>query len=437
MTEQIKEQKIELLRTPLYEMHVENGAKFIPFAGTEMPVQYTQGIIKEHLHTRMAAGLFDISHMGQICAYGPQALQLLETLMPGEFVNLATGNMRYSFLLRPDGGIIDDLMVTSIPRSWGEQLLPANKSDDQSLNSSVAQTPDYISDQSVQISDQSAYPIPNKLVVSPAGEKLPHEYVFLVVNAANKKADLDLLQKNLPEMHFKALEQRALLALQGPQAARVLSSVCTEVSSLAFMSATFVDMKEFGHCLISRSGYTGEDGFEVSILADKAVQFARHLLQQEGCQLIGLGARDSLRLEAGLCLHGHDITQSTTPIEAKLSWAIGKSRRQNGGFVGDDVVLQQLRNGTNTVRVGILPSGRALARENTPVLDQQGNNIGVITSGGFGPSLHNGKGGPVCMGYVQSAFSSIGTAVLLQVRGQNIPAEICQLPFVAHRYHKA
>lgn len=369
----------ELKRTPLYDLHVELGAKMVPFAGYDMPVQYSAGIIKEHLHTRAHAGLFDIGHMGQVVLEGGADIRTrCEALMPGEFEELTPGQIRYSFLLNEQGGVLDDLMVTR-PAAANEQ------------NS-----------------------------------------VFVIVNAACKDEDFALMKKSLPGVKATMLEDRTLFALQGPDAAKALARFCNTPSRLKFMFADKFEIKGIGLCFISRSGYTGEDGFEISVPEETAEKFARDLLKQPEVMPIGLGARDLLRLEAGLCLYGHDLDPQTTPIEAGLTWAIGKRRREQGGFIGAAKIQQQLKSGVARKRVGIKPETRALARENTEIQDTSGKKIGIVTSGGFGPSVD----GPVCMGYVEFGFAKTGTPVQLMVRGNPVPAKIAALPFAPHRYFR-
>lgn len=366
---------IEIKRTPLYDLHVALQAKMVPFAGYAMPVQYSSGIIKEHRHTRAAAGLFDISHMGQILLEGKDPLQEIEKIMPGDFQELAPEQMRYSFLLNEDGGVIDDLMVMRLSA-------------------------------------------PNS--------------VFLVVNASGKENDLAHIQKHLTASKATALPERALLALQGPDAAKVLARFCNAPSKLKFMYGGSFDIQGVGECLISRSGYTGEDGFEISVPNETVEKFAKALLAESEVEPIGLGARDSLRLEAGLCLYGHDLDEATTPVEAGLTWAIGKRRRKEGGFIGSHKIQEQLVKGVTRKRVGIKPEGRALAREHTDIVDAKGQKIGIVTSGGFGASID----GPVGMGYVDSAFAAPETPLFLMVRGNALPAKTTVLPFTPHRYWK-
>jgi aminomethyltransferase len=373
---------LPLIRTPLYDLHVALGAKMVPFAGYEMPVQYRLGILKEHLHTRERAGLFDVSHMGQVFLDGPDhatTARALEALVPADIVNLQPGQQRYSQLTNDAGGVIDDLMVTR----------PASPAD---------------------------------------GGRL-----FVVVNAARKDVDLPHMQCRLPSGVTATLaDDRALLALQGPAAKDVMAKLSETAGGLAFMSAANGKVGGFD-CHISRSGYTGEDGFEISVAADKAAEFAKLLLAQDGVQPIGLGARDSLRLEAGLCLYGHDIDETTSPIEAGLAWSIQKRRRTDGGFPGFERVRDELARGPSRKRVGIKPEGRAPAREGTAILSIEGERIGIVTSGGFGPSVN----APVAMGYVQSAHAASGTPVNLMVRGKALAASVAPMPFFPHRYaHK-
>jgi aminomethyltransferase len=362
-----------LRRTPLYALHHELGAKLVPFAGYEMPVQYPAGIIAEHLQCRAGAGLFDVSHMGQVTLTGPDAAAALETLVPGDIAGLAPGRTRYTLFTNDSGGILDDLMVTN------------------------------------------------------AGDHL-----FLVVNASCKDDDIAHLRKKIGDrVEVRELADRALLALQGPQAAALMARLAPAASAMKFM--TFQPMTVGGiACWLTRSGYTGEDGFEISVPADQAEKLARLLLTQPEVKPLGLGARDSLRLEAGLCLYGHDIDGTTTPVEADLAWAIGKRRREQGGFPGAAIILPQLQNGAARRRVGILPEGRAPAREQTAIVGIDATHFGIVTSGGYGPTV----GGPIAMGYVAAQVTE-GTPVNLVVRGQPHRAKIVKLPFVPHRYHRS
>jgi len=362
-----------LKRTPLYPLHQSLGARMVPFAGYEMPVQYPAGILAEHLYTRAQAGLFDVSHMGQLRLAGPDPAAALETLVPGDIRRLAPMRMRYTLLLNEAGGILDDLMATR----FGNGLL-------------------------------------------------------VVVNAATKDADLAHLRNHLGGgATVEPLEDRALLALQGPAAATVLSRLADGIAQLPFMTAAEL-MLDGRKCLVTRSGYTGEDGFEISLPAADAAPLAERLLAEPEVMPVGLGARDSLRLEAGLCLYGHDIDETTTPVEADLAWTIGRRRRAEGGFPGAAIIMRQLAEGPPRRRVGIRPDGRAPAREATPITDAAGNPIGQVTSGGFGPSV----GGPIAMGYVDIAHAAEGAALSLLVRGSARPARIAPLPFVPHHYHR-
>lgn len=366
-----------LKRTGLYDLHIALGAKMVPFAGYEMPVQYPMGVLKEHLHCRAAAGLFDVSHMGQVilrAASGgaEDAAAALETLVPVDILGLAEGRQRYALFTDDAGGILDDLMV-------------ANRGD----------------------------------------------HLFLVVNAANKDADLAHLRVHLPEgVAAEPVGDRALLAVQGPLAEAALARIAPEVAAMRFMDVAVIG-SDHGDLWVSRSGYTGEDGYEVSVADDQAQGFAEALLDMDEVAPIGLGARDSLRLEAGLCLHGSDIDPTTTPIEADLAWAIGKARRPGGdragGFPGADRILSELTDGPTRRRVGLLPEGRAPMRAGTPLFagPEGGDQIGNVTSGAYGPSIER----PMSMGYVTAEASAIGTTVYVEVRGKRLPATIAAMPF--------
>ena len=365
----------DLKRTPLYALHKELGARLVPFAGYEMPVQYPTGILAEHAHTRRAAGLFDVSHMGQVrltARSGQNAAKALETIAPGDITGLLPGQQRYTQFTNETGGILDDLMVTST----GDHLL-------------------------------------------------------LVVNAACKDADLAHLQKHLASScEVEPTFSRGLLALQGPLASQALARLAPSVAAMKFMTGAFVVI-DGARCYVTRSGYTGGDGFEISTPADRTEAIARQLLAQPEVKPIGLGARDSLRLEAGLCLYGHDIDTTTTPIEAGLLWSIGKERRTKGGFPGAAVVQKQMAEGAPRKRVGLLPEGKAIAREGAEIV-LAGKVLGKVTSGGFAPTL----GRAVAMGYVDKAHSANGTKVDLVVRGKPVPAEIVAMPFVKHAYYR-
>ena len=373
-----------LKRTPLHALHVASSARMVPFAGYEMPVQFAPGVLKEHLHTRAAAGLFDVSHMGQLMLRAKSgdtrdAALALERLVPQDIVAIAPGRQRYAQFTNDSGGILDDLMVAN----FGQAL-------------------------------------------------------FLVVNAACKDADEALLRDKLSDVCvIEALADRALLALQGPKAAGVLGKFSAGVSEMKFMDAGPRKIATYD-CFVSRSGYTGEDGFEISVPAEQAEQRARLLLTDEDVQPIGLGARDSLRLEAGLCLCGHDIDSSTTPVEAALEWSIQKSRRKGGaragGFVGADKILDQLESGAPYRRVGLKAEGRAPVREGAPLFADAASSeaIGAVTSGGFGPSLN----APVAMGYLPAALTGVGTQVFAEVRGQRLPLRVAATPFVPNTYKR-
>jgi len=368
----------DLRETPLTALHRELGAKMVPFAGYAMPVQYPAGIVAEHQHTRAAAGLFDISHMGQAFLHpGDESTdRALERLVPGDLQALAPGGLRYTLLLNDRGGIVDDFMVTR----------PAE--------------PD------------------------------AQDQLFLVVNAARKEIDFATIAERLdgPAKLVQAPE-RALLALQGPRAAEVLARHAPAVTELTFMTARRTEVAGVD-ALVSRSGYTGEDGFEVSVPAEAAEGLFRALLDEPEVKPIGLGARDTLRLEAGLCLYGHDLDEDTTPVEAALSWTIGKRRRAAGDFPGAETILQQLRDGPPRKRVGLRPEGRAPVREGAELRDPANDSpIGQVTSGGFGPTV----GGPIAMGYVTTGYAQPDTEVHALVRGKARACRVVKPPFVAHR----
>ena len=363
----------DLKRTPLAGLHEDLGGRMVPFAGWEMPVQFA-GIMAEHQHTRTQASLFDVSHMGQAELTGDDPAAALESLVPGDIRGLAPGRTRYTLLTNEAGGILDDLMVTRIDE--------------------------------------------NRL--------------FLVVNAACKEADLAHIAGALTgQATLTTLEDRALMALQGPAAATVLARLAPAVADMAFMSWAEIDIDGIP-CTLTRSGYTGEDGFEISVPAADADRLARKLLAADEVAPAGLGSRDSLRLEAGLCLYGSDIDTTTTPIEAGLAWTIGKRRRADGGFPGAEAILAQLKDGPKRKRVGLRPDGKAPARAHTEILDSAGNAIGEVTSGGFGPSV----GGPVAMGYVDAGSAAPGTQVSFLVRGKALPGRVVKMPFVEHRYYR-
>ncbi|MDC3347213.1 glycine cleavage system aminomethyltransferase GcvT [bacterium] len=363
----------DLKRTALYDLHVARGGKMVPFAGYEMPVQYSPGILAEHNHTRAKASIFDVSHMGQVALRGDDPAAALETLVPGDIAGLAGGRMRYTMFTNETGGILDDLMVTNVG-----------------------------------------------------------DYLFLVVNAACKDDDIAHLRAGLPGgTEFDVLENRSLIALQGPAAANVLARHAPGADIMPFMSAQPFEI-DGSRLAVTRSGYTGEDGYEISIPSADAVRITEILLADDDVELAGLGARDSLRLEAGLCLYGHDIDKTTTPVEAGLTWSIGKRRRAGGGFPGAEIIQRQIADGTTRKRVGILPDGKAPAREGTQITDAHGGVIGVVTSGGFGPTA----GGPVAMGYVDSDYATKETPVNLVVRDKPRPGRIAAMPFVPNRYYR-
>ena len=373
----------KLLETPLTALNRDLGGRIVPFAGYAMPVQF-EGIMAEHNWTRQSAGLFDVSHMGQRFLVGSDHLttaSALEAMTPGTFAKLKHGAMRYTVLLNDGGGIIDDLIVT----------------------------------RSISPDDDGR--------------------LMLVVNGARKHVDDEHIEANLPDgVALLKVDDRALMALQGPKAAEVLSAFCEKAKTLTFMTATSAEFAlqdgSFVDCHVSRSGYTGEDGFEISVAADKAEAMARTLLDHDDVKPIGLGARDSLRLEAGLPLYGNDLDETTSPVEAALTFAISKVRREQGGFSGADRILRELRDGPSRIRVGLRPQGRAPVREGAEILSSGGDAIGKVTSGGFGPSV----GGPVAMGYIDAGQAKVGAAVQLSGRRGPEPAEIVPLPFVPHRY---
>lgn len=361
----------DLLKTPLYDLHVELGARMVEFAGYAMPVQYPAGIMAEHLHTREAAGLFDVSHMGQARVTGDEAA--LEKLITADLASLGAGEQKYTLLLNSEGGIMDDLMV-SRPDGNG---------------------------------------------------------IFVVVNAATKGGDFAHMRKHFADKaELHELSDRALLALQGPKAADVFTGLVPEAGKLVFMQAGVFTLDGV-EIIASRSGYTGEDGFEISIPADKAAHIARLLLADERVKPIGLGARDSLRLEAGLCLYGHDMDEVRTPVEASLIWAVAKSRRERADFPGAAKILKQIADGPAQKRVGIKPHDKSPAREGAEIV-HEGEIVGVVTSGGFGPSF----GAPVAMGYVRADLAKPGTPLELMVRGKARAAEVASLPFAPHRFHR-
>jgi aminomethyltransferase len=373
-----------LKQTPLYALHLSRGAKMVPFAGYDMPVQFGPGVLKEHLHTRASCGLFDVSHMGQIrlrpkSGRVEDAARALEWLVPQDFLALPPGRQRYALFTNEAGGILDDLMVAN----FGDHL-------------------------------------------------------FLVVNAACKAEDEAHLKEHLSDVcTVEPLRDRALIALQGPKAESVLAKFDADIAAMKFMDAGPRKLKGLD-CFVSRSGYTGEDGFEISLPAEAAESFARELLTDEAVLPIGLGARDSLRLEAGLCLYGHDLDGATTPVDGALEWSIQKSRRKGGarpgGFPGADVILRQFEGGATRRRIGLKPEGRAPVREGASLFADAASSqpIGSVTSGGFGPSLN----APVAMGYVPSSHAAIDTVVFAEVRGQRLALRVTPMPFVPNTYKR-
>jgi aminomethyltransferase len=379
-----REPETSLKRTPLHALHVARGGKMVPFAGYGMPVQYATGVLREHLHTRTSAGLFDVSHMGQI-ALRPKsgkvedAALALERLVPQDILSVAPGRQRYAQFTNAEGGILDDLMVAN----FGSHL-------------------------------------------------------FLVVNAACKADDEAHLRAGLSDVCVvEPLPDRALIALQGPKAEAVLARLCPDVPAMRFMDAGPRAVAGID-CFVSRSGYTGEDGFEISVPAEQAEMLVKALLANDDVLPIGLGARDSLRLEAGLCLYGHDIDGTTTPVEGALEWSIQKSRRYGGAragrFPGADRILAQLEQGAPRRRVGLKPEGRAPVREGAPLFADSASSeqIGAVTSGGFGPSIN----APVAMGYLPSSLAASGSLVFAELRGQRLPLRIAPMPFVPNTYKR-
>ena len=379
-----RETETTLKHTPLHALHLARGAKMVPFAGYDMPVQYAAGVLKEHLHTRSAAGLFDVSHMGQIALRArsgrvEDAALALERLVPQDIVAVAPGRQRYAQFTNEDGGLLDDLMVAN----FGDHL-------------------------------------------------------FVVVNAACKQADEAHLRAHLSDScTIEVLADRALIALQGPKAESALAKLGVDVSAMKFMDAGPRRIGAFD-CFVSRSGYTGEDGFEISVPAADAEAFVTQLLENPDVLPIGLGARDSLRLEAGLCLYGHDIDTTTTPVEAALEWSVQKSRRNGGaragGFPGAAKILAQFDAGAARRRVGLKAEGRAPVREGALLFADAASTepVGKVTSGGFGPSLN----APVAMGYVPFALAAVGTTVFAEVRGQRLPMKVSSTPFVPNTYKR-
>jgi aminomethyltransferase len=373
----MSENEQQLKQTALHELHVELGAKMVPFAGYSMPVQYPMGIVKEHLHTRSQAGLFDVSHMGQVRLKGSDAASELEKLMPIDIIGLGEMKQRYALFTNEQGGVMDDLMVTN------------------------------------------------------AGDHL-----FVVVNAACKEQDIAHMLNNLGgDCEIEVLEDYALLALQGPEAVHAMVRLAPECKDMLFMTAAQLEIDGIP-CFVTRSGYTGEDGFEISVHNEHALRLARTLLAQVEVEPVGLGARDSLRLEAGLCLYGHDLDTETTPVESTLLWALSKPRRADGerpgGYPGAEIIMAQIANGVSRKRVGIKPQGRMPVRDGAELQDNNGNSVGKVTSGGFGPSVE----GPVAMGYVATELAQPETDLVALVRGKPVEVKVAKLPFVPQRYYR-
>ncbi len=366
-----------LKQTSFYDYHLAAGGKMVPFAGYSMPVQYSDGIMQEHLHCRDNAGLFDVSHMGQVVVSGEGVARALERLMPVDLEALALHQQTYATFTTEAGGISDDLIVTR----WAEDVF------------------------------------------------------FLVVNAACKEQDIAHLRQHLPHFNIEHLADRQLLALQGLRAQEVMSELAPEANKLLFMNGRSLSIQGMD-CYITRSGYTGEDGFEISVAAAEAKQLADLLLSFEAVKWVGLGARDSLRLEAGLCLYGHDLDLDTSPVEASISWSISKSRRiggaKQGGFLGAEKILNQLAQGVDRKRVGFFVEGRAPVREGAEIVDASGAVVGLITSGGFGPTL----GAPIAMGYVPTGLAALDTQLNALVRGKPRPIRVTKMPLVKQRYYR-
>ena len=368
----------EIRTTPFHKMHVNAGAKMVPFAGYEMPVSYPLGIKKEHNHTRERAGLFDVSHMGQIRLSGEHAMSALESLVPVDIVDLPLMRTRYALFTTENGGVLDDLMVTNL----GDNDL------------------------------------------------------FLVVNAACKEADYDHLKNHLgASCEIEFYDDLALLALQGPKAAMVLSEFVPSVKEMAFMTAKQTMLNDID-CFITRSGYTGEDGYEISVSAKDAESLASSLLSSEEVEWVGLGARDSLRLEAGLSLYGHELDISHSPVESSLNWALSKARRlggeREGNYLGSKVIMNQIENGSDTKVVGLIPEGRMPVRDGAIIQDENGNQVGYVTSGGFGPTLNK----PISIARLETKFTNSHSKIFALVREKKIAVEIVKLPFVKHNYYR-
>lgn len=368
---------MSLHHTPLFNLHEALGAKLVPFAGYAMPVSYPLGIIKEHQHTREQAGLFDVSHMGQLIISGEGVTESLEALIPVDLGVLAINQQSYALLTNEKGGVIDDLMIT----------------------------------------------------------RLAEDRYFLVINAACKEKDISHLRANLQGLKIDVLEDQALLALQGPKAKDVMARYVSKLEELGFMWGRDASLDGI-ECYVNRAGYTGEDGFEISVKNADAEKLAKLLLSQAEVEAVGLGARDSLRLESGLCLYGHELKEDITPIEAGLIWSISKSRRKDGtkagGFLGADKILDQIDNGASVKRIGLKIEGRMSAREGAELKSIDGDIIGEVSSGGFGPTV----GSPVAIAFVNKEFAEIGTKLNAVVRNKSLPAEVYKLPFVPQTYYR-
>jgi len=365
---------MEVQKTALYNIHKNLGAKFVPFAGYKMPIQYSDGIVKEHISTRKFAGFFDVSHMGQfyIEGEGSSLDEALEKIIPADLKSLNVNQSKYSFLLNSEGGIIDDLIITRRKNGF-----------------------------------------------------------YIVLNAACKENDIKHISKNLTKNHkFYLCSKNSLIAVQGPKSSEILEKKIKGISNLKFMYGDFFEF-DSEKLYATRSGYTGEDGFEISVPNNKVENFIKFLVNNK-VKPIGLGARDTLRLEAGLCLYGHDLNEKINPIEANLKWAIGKKRQKTGGFNGWKKIKENIEQGTSKVRVGILPEGKIIAREGTKIFSIKDEEIGTVTSGTFGPSVN----ASVAMGYINSNFSKIGVSVKLEVRGKKYNAKISKLPFYKKSYAK-
>ena len=364
---------METKKTSLYNLHKANGAKFVQFAGYEMPIQYKDGIVKEHISTRLYAGFFDVSHMGQLFISGNKFSEdSLEKIIPLDFKEIKMNQSKYSFLINDEGGVIDDLIITRVEGGFS-----------------------------------------------------------IILNAACKDNDIKEISKCLnTNSKYELKKDLSLIALQGPKSESILESIVNGIKQLKFMNGGYFDF-EGNKIYITRSGYTGEDGFEISIPNINVENFTK-LLSDKGAKPIGLGARDTLRLEAGLCLYGHELNQNINPIQANLKWAISKRRREEGGFKGWENIKKDLQNGVSKIRIGVKPSGRIIAREGTKIFSSSNEEIGVITSGTFGPSVNS----PVAMGYIKSKFSEINSKIFLEVRGKKHEAVVSKLPFYKKSYVK-